>query len=132
MPNLYENPNGTEFAVLISPGWGAGWSTWAEPEIAYDKRVVEFWLSHKDDEKFMRTVSQWGLSEAFPESDAHAETVQFFESIGYRECPYLGGFNNLKLVWVPYGSLWRIREYDGAESIEFLEDAGFTCFNKSA
>jgi hypothetical protein len=31
-----------QIAVLVSGGFGAGWSTWNQPELAYDKRVVEF------------------------------------------------------------------------------------------
>lgn len=128
MPELYKNADGTEYAVLVSGGYGAGWSTWGDEELAYDKRVVEFFLQHENDDEFMRTVEDYFgvLSDA--ESDAHKEAARFFRSIGYKECPYMGGFSQIHIEWVPYGSYWRINEYDGSESLEYLENAGFTCF----
>ena len=44
MVEKYYNENG-ELGVLISPGFGAGWSSWNCDEIAFDKRVVEYWDS---------------------------------------------------------------------------------------
>ena len=37
MVEKYYNENG-ELGVLYSPGFGAGWSTWSNEELAYDKR----------------------------------------------------------------------------------------------
>lgn len=122
---LYEK-NG-KIGILVSPGYGAGWSTWGNEQLAYDKRIVEFWLSHKDDEKFMQEVEESGrLSRG--ESEAHKEAANFFKSIGYDECPYMGGFDQIVLKYVPRGTPWRISEYDGFESLETFEDAGFTTF----
>lgn len=88
-----------ELAVLISPGWGAGWSSWNSQDIAWDKRIVEKWMNEKPDEDTMQT---------------------FIESLGYRS-PYMGGYEDLKLVWIPRGTLFCIHEYDGNESIETPE-----------
>ena len=55
---LYEKDG--KIGVLVSHGFGAGWSTWGSDELAYDKRVVEFWLSHKNDKEFMATVDEFG------------------------------------------------------------------------
>ena len=44
MVEKYYNENG-ELGVLISTGFGAGWSSWNCDEIAFDKRVVEYWLN---------------------------------------------------------------------------------------
>lgn len=122
----YYEENG-KIGVLVSPGYGAGWSTWGAKELAYDKRIVEFWLSHKDDKEFMRTVTESGLLSR-DESKAHKEAVQFFKSIGYENCPYMGGFDDIVLEYVHRGTPWRISEYDGYESLETFEDAGFTTF----
>ena len=46
-------------AILVSPGFGTGWSTWEGKELAYDKRVVEFWLKHKDDKEFMEDLDSY-------------------------------------------------------------------------
>ena len=116
-----------KFGVLVSPGFGAGWSTWGESQLAYDKRIIEFWLFHKDDEEFMRTVRDYGYRGA-PASEAYQEAEKFCESIGFDECPYMGGFKNLKLVFVKPGVPWRITEYDGSESLETLDNAGFITF----
>ena len=121
---LYEK-NG-KIGVLVSPGWGAGWSTWSCPALAYDKRVIEFWLDHKDDENFLKTVEITGGWE-IPESSAHKEAAEFFKSIGYEE-PYMGGFDDIVLKYVKPGEPWRISEYDGWEHLETLDDAGFITF----
>ena len=121
---LYEK-NG-KIGVLVSPGFGAGWSSWERDELAYDKRVVEFWLAHKDDEQFMRTVECYGWRYS-PESTAHKEAMEFFSSLGYGT-PYMGGFEDIELEFVEKGVPWRITEYDGAESIETLDAAGFITF----
>ena len=115
-----------KIGVLVSHGFGAGWSTWGNDELAYDKRIVEFWLSHKDDEEFMRTVNHSGFLKR--ESEAHKEAAQFFKSIGYNDCPYMGGFADIVLEFVPRETAWRITEYDGSESLEFYENAGFKMF----
>ena len=115
---LYLNEDGTKYAVLVSYGYGAGWSSWNKDWFAYDKRIVEFWLAHKDDEQWMRT-----LVGSIKESPAHKEAREFFtNTIGLKDCPYLGGFADIKLVWINRGTVWHIHEYDGAESIECMED----------
>ena len=40
----YYNEDKTCIAVLVSRGWGAGWSTWNNKEMAYDKRIIEAFL----------------------------------------------------------------------------------------
>lgn len=116
-----------KIAILISPGFGAGWSTWdGDPSIAYDKRVVEFWLSHKDDWQFMHDVS----SIPFRDNPAIEEIKQFFHSIGYDHCPYMGGFDDIVIKWVEPDTLWRINEYDGSEDLEIFSEAGFISFEE--
>ena len=101
----YYSADGKSAAVLVSTGYGAGWSTWNSPELAWDSRVVEWWLEHKD---------HWDLDYLCRGGEAD----KFFESLGY-EAPYYGGLSDIILVWVKLGRKWRIEEYDGAESIEY-------------
>lgn len=119
---LYWNEDHSDYAVLVSHGFGAGWSTWSTqdgaPHLACDKRIVEFWLAHKDNKEWMRSVDTM----LDTESPASKEAASFFKSIGYHNCPYMGGFNDIKLHWVPANSKWRIEEYDGAESLMFEDD----------
>lgn len=125
---LYWNEDHTKYAVLVSGGFGASWSSWEGAALAYDKRVVEFWLAHEYDKEWMRTVTQSKYS-ATKQSEANKEAETFFRSIGYDECPYMGGFNSIHLEWVPAGKMWKINEYDGSESLCFQEDYDWNCFN---
>lgn len=116
---LYYNEDKTKFGVLVSYGFGAGWSTWSGRELAYDRRVIEFWLAHQNDRRWMREVERYR-----PESPEHKEACEFFiNELGLDDCPYMGGFPDCVLQWVPVGARFRIDEYDGAESLE-VENEG--------
>lgn len=117
---LYYNEDETAFGVLVSYGYGAGFATWEGRELAYDKRVIEFWLAHRDDDQWMREVDYYR-----PESPAHKEARAFFKEIGFTECPYLGGFADCELEWVPVGAHFRIDEYDGNESLEIEHEGSW-------
>lgn len=120
----YYNEDKTKVAVLVSYGFGAGWSTWNDKCLAYDKRVVEFWLDHNTVE-FCHSVD--AHSHSHP--TAAGEIVNnFLESCGYQGT-YLGGYGDIDLEWVPCGTPFRITEYDGNERIETLDDAGFIVVN---
>ena len=86
--------------VLISPGYGAGWSTWEGASLATDARLIE---------AFERGISKEGMKELCVE-------------LGYGDI-YMGGFSDLKIVEVPRGSLFQIREYDGSEYIEIFNES---------
>ena len=40
---------------------------------------------------------------------------------GFGGAPYMGGFKSLMVVEVPSGTMFRIHEYDGYESVEMLD-----------
>ena len=86
-------------AVLVSPGFGAGFSTWNKPEMAVDFDLVEAFLSG-DMNRFEYIVVE-----------------------KYGENMYLGGMENLMVVWVDEGNKFRVDEYDGNERVEILEGA---------
>lgn len=111
---FYYNKDHTAVAVLVSVGFGAGWSSWNIIELAYDKRVVEYWLAHKDDEEWMAAIDK------FSENDIKKQAEKDFAAMGYHHV-YFGGFNDIELTWVPIGTKFRIDEYDGAENI-YTED----------
>lgn len=86
-------------AVLISPGFGAGFSTWDYggdyPEIIFDPLIVEILLGNKKNKT---------------------------ESIcDYIEKNYPGfctlGVEDLVVEWIDVGAKFRIDEYDGCESL---------------
>ena len=79
-------------AVLVSPGYGAGFSTWNKPEMAVDFDLVEAFLDGD------RTRFKCILEEKYND-------------------PYVGGVENLEVQWVTEGTQFMIEEYDGNESI---------------
>lgn len=93
-------------AVLVSRGFGAGWSTWntdfAE-QLAMDKRIVEYVLSDQNRER------------------SEDEVQEFLESMGFTHV-YCGGYEDLEIVMVKKGIYFEIREYDGSESLNIIND----------
>jgi hypothetical protein len=88
-------------AVLYSPGFGAGWSTWSAPkELIFDPEIVEL-----------------------VEKNQHFKIEEMLKNRGYDF--YMGGADQLKIEWMPEGTLFRIKEYDGNESIEYSNDTDF-------
>jgi hypothetical protein len=96
MMKLNENGN---VAVLYSPGFGAGWYTWntGSPELIFDPTIVKFVEKEK-----------W-------------EELKVYVELKYPEI-YTGGMQDLKVEWIPEGTLFKINEYDGSESIELKEN----------
>lgn len=86
-------------AVLYSPRHGAGWST-SEDDKSYlfDPMIVEWVENGKTGE-----IPTKNLPEMF----------------------YLGGADQLEIEWIPVGTLFRIQEYDGSESIEYLSETNW-------
>jgi hypothetical protein len=86
--------------ILISDGFGAGWSTWDLNNgisIAVDKRIIDFFKAH-------------GCN--YPIN----KVTEFMESIGYGRM-YCGGWKKLRVTTVEKGMPFMISEYDGAESL---------------
>ena len=103
MGEKYVNEN-NEVGVLISYGFGAGWSTWNDFDWAIDKRIIE---------KFVELTDK---KEDITYEQAKKEMGDYMESIGYNG--YLGGFDGLTLEFIQQGTPIKINEYDGTESLE--------------
>lgn len=89
--------------VLISPGFGAGWSTWNDSRMAIDKDLIELFERGCTEDEMASLCLKKGYGDGdFP--------------------PYMGGFLDLEVTEVPSGCHFKIEEYDGAESIEVLEE----------
>lgn len=89
-----------QVAVLISPGFGAGWSTWAGEHaeaVLFDSRLVDYVLMHGTE-----------------------SLGEYAESLGY-DC-YMGGARDVEVIWVDEGTRFVIEEYDGSESIRTFDD----------
>lgn len=105
-------------AVLVAPGYGAGWSTWNQPALAYDKRVVEYYLERKDDKDLCKKISRLN-------TDENKKASKYFESLGYKDV-YFGGFKDLVIEWMPEGVYYKIDEYDGYESIITIDSVDWS------
>ena len=90
--------------VLISPGYGAGWSTWDCPGMALDERIIR--------------AFECGISE----EDMATLCVECGYTNRFGDAPYMGGFEDLEVVEVPSGVRFKIREYDGSEYIEYFDE----------
>ena len=89
-------------AVLVSRGYGAGWSTWTDE--------VETYLFHP---KLVQMV----------EEERHSEiTTEWMEQELGLDVSYTGGTDGLEIQWVPVGTKFVIHEYDGHESLRTIDD----------
>lgn len=85
-------------AVLYSPGFGAGWSTWNQeyPDMIFDPGLVSLVEQRRREEALTYARLKW--------PDA-----------------YLGGLDDLTIEWVPEGLAFRINDYDGNEEVEIRD-----------
>ena len=80
-------------AVIVSGGFGAGWSTWNEDEDAFDPEIVKW-------------IEGGKVGEPLKEGDNRSAL----------------GLGQAHIVWLPVGTLFRIDEYDGSETLITLEE----------
>lgn len=90
-----------QVAVLISPDYGAGWSTWNHEypaeELMFDPGLVLL------------------------VEEGNTEKIETYATLKWPNA-YLGGLRNICVEWVNQGTAFRINEYDGAESIELMNN----------
>lgn len=87
-------------AVLISPGFGAGWSTWNREHadaLCMDARIVGPFLAGG------AAAAVQAAADLFPDI-------------------YTGGGHKLRVEWVTKGAAFEVEEYDGSESLHVLGD----------
>lgn len=92
-------------AVIYSPGYGAGWSTWSAGDYGADAvfspRLALAILGESGEDR--ETVA----TELFPEA-------------------YQGGLGDCEVEWIEKGFRFEINEYDGSESLRvFGPDDGY-------
>jgi len=96
---MFKNDGKT--AVLVSPPFGAGFSTWNSPEMAIDFDLIDAFLAG-DISRF-----EYILTEKYDNEGSL----------------YFTGFEKLHVVWVEEGQKFRINEYDGSENVEVFNEA---------
>lgn len=88
-------------AIVISPSFGAGLSTWNDEIDPTDETLALMVLDETKEEDIGKY-----LKELYPEA-------------------YLGGVRDgLKVEWVPQGKRYMIHEYDGSEQV-WIADENF-------
>jgi hypothetical protein len=90
-------------AVLYSPRYGAGWYSWN-----YDRGFDSLEL-----------VFDPGLVSLVEQGDQ--EKILAYATLKWPDA-YLGGLDDIQIRWIPQGTAFRIEEYDGSESISFMDD----------
>ena len=91
-----------EVAVLYSPGYGAGWSTWCHEDqqirlgMLFDPQIADI-VDHG--------AADW------------REQAEAIALVKYPEA-YIGGLKDLQVKWLPQGTQFRVLEYDGFESLD--------------
>lgn len=91
-------------AVMISPGFGAGWSTWNGEfgdALLFDAEIAQA-VVDGDKEKAARIAEQ-----KYPGV-------------------YLGGAGDLVVCWLNKGAAFEVDEYDGSESLHVIGDRNYT------
>lgn len=88
--------------ILVSPGFGAGWSTWNReyPEMIFDPEIIQCILD--DDFKRAEEIAELKWPDA-----------------------YLGGLKDLEVEFLEKGTVFTIEEYDGSESLRTSDDRIF-------
>ena len=93
-------------AVAYSPGYGAGWASWAKQDVMetllFHPDIIQMILDGREEE-----MSEDWLIEHFGEA---------FKNV------YCGGNDQLVVKWLPIGTVFRVHEYDGSECIVILDD----------
>jgi hypothetical protein len=84
-------------AVLVSHGYGGGFHTWGAPvEAIFDPILVD-------------------LIENFKIQEAIDYVLKTYPDA------YEGGVKDLDIEWIPEGAKFIINEYDGSESLQFMD-----------
>lgn len=103
--NKYKSVNG-DIAILVSPGYGAGWSTWNVGDqtfLTMDKTLVEMHLNNATEDEVHNYIKEATGNDL-----------------------YMGGWSDIEIQWLPEGSKFLIAEYDGYESLTACEHLSLT------
>jgi hypothetical protein len=107
--------------ILISPAYGAGWSTWMD-----SREAAMFALNYQPlidaltDGVDIGYDAAGGLDKrAIPGSPLDRFVKEYEQKFGH--APYVGGARDLEVAEV--NELFRVNEYDGSETIETFDSS---------
>jgi len=86
-----------QVALLISHGFGAGWSTWGDDDMVFEPVIAQMIL----DKTPIQTMLNY-LDDKYPNF-------------------YTGGLDSLVVEWLEEGVSFAVDEYDGAETLRTSE-----------
>tara|TARA_Y100000034_G_scaffold105363_1_gene132634 strand:- start:280 stop:615 length:336 start_codon:yes stop_codon:yes gene_type:complete len=94
-------------AIIISPGFGAGWSTWNQREdiaefLLFDKTLVQYCKDGAD-----ITLVRDHIYSKFDDANDYVS---------------LGGWEQADIRWLDEGTHFSINDYDGSESVQVRDD----------
>lgn len=112
----YPRPKQGEHEVLISPGFGAGWSSW----VYGPREAVIFALTDRKMIAAVKKARRYGL--AIPEA-AVGDFVARFEDAFPGQHFYAGGSRDLDVCVV--SGPFVVKEYDGSETIQHVSTIDF-------
>ena len=93
-------------AVLVSPNFGAGWSTW-------NREFASFLLFDS------------GIVERVIRDDKDEVETYICEKTKGKAYIYYGGLKDLEVCWIPEGTKFVIDEYDGRETLRTLDNIDY-------
>ncbi len=107
-------------AVLISPGFGAGWYSWSEniEDCLFDADIVKLVL---DKNALEKACSNHFYNENRNSINEIIKNIKKLAKEKFGEDFFAEGARDLIVEWVDEGEMFEIREYDGAESLILQE-----------
>lgn len=97
-------------SILISPSFGAGWSTWVREEF------VVFYLTYQP---IIDRLNEGGTMDDQLVAQFKSDAAERFGSAHYFGTQ---GADGLIVASVPDGAEFRVNEYDGSETLELRSD----------
>ena len=113
----YINEDG-KVGVLLSGGYGAGWSTWADSKdrefFLFDRGLVALALDKEAANGPFDKTTQW-LIEMNTE-----ELEDYLKESGIDS--FTGGWAGVYVKWMDPGTEFIVEEYDGSESLRYRDN----------
>ena len=97
-----------KYAVIVHPGFGAGFSTWCDGVEAHNYRFIKYLF----DKGYVKNNKIKVPRDKLKECESYLYSI--IKKDGY---VYIGGLNNSNIVWVDLDDDYIIEEYDGYESL---------------
>ena len=116
----YINEDG-KVGVLISGGFGAGWSTWADNKdrefLLFDRGLVKLALE-REAACESRKHLQRSIAVIFDKS--YNDVAEYLHA---NNCDsFTGGWAGVYVKWMDQGTEFVVEEYDGSESLRYRDN----------